>query len=554
MADIPRYQMMGVQIADLPRVPVASQQAALEGISTLGRSIDRMTAFFEDEATTKAKREAMKYAIDTPPTKEQLETALKTGQAPQVRGAGSVFQDTYNAAVATNIASDLQLQAANKIAAYTARIEAGEQIDPAVMRQDIKDMTDGFSQIVMAYSPEKAIQLRAAITSSSQPAYQAAVKFQQKVLLEQRDTELTGAVENSRVLVRNIFATADSIDPETGKPVDIEKQIRVLESPFIEAIKTTGNNKYAEQFRKMVIEEKIGALELRSTSADFASSTAAAIRRINAGDFGAMSSVYKSLSPDDQNKVRERTLKRFSDVEAGRKQDEALIKERNQKEGNTLTIEFINPKTNMQRRQQIVRRMVEIDQMTLEQAQAALKPKSPEPNPQLEVSLYQQIRNGQITNIGQLSQYAGRLANSQYESLGRSIVDITYRNARDSLSRAAGITDNMINPSQDKVNQKNEYLTRFDRILATQRPDGTFPSPSEAADLAIKSYKADDALADRARKRERVAQEFNKALEAAKVPLPGLPLEQIDVSKIPKINESVRKRLLEKQKEYKDNL
>ena len=103
-----------------------------------------------------------------------------------------------------------------------------------------------------------------------------------------------------------------------------------------------------------------------------------------------MSSVYKSLSPDDQNKVRERTLKRFSDVEAGRKQDEAMVKERNQKEGNTLTIEFINPSTSMQRRQQIVRRMVEIDQMTLEQAQAALKPKSPEPNPQLEVSLYQQ--------------------------------------------------------------------------------------------------------------------------------------------------------------------
>lgn len=554
MADIPRYQLMGVQFADLPRVSVASQQAAIEGLNSVSRSVDRMTAFFEDEAVTEAKRQALKYAIDTPPTREQLETALKTGQAPKIRGAGSIFQDTYNSAVATNIASDLQLQAANKIAAYTARIEAGEQIDPAVMRQDIKDMTDGFAQVVMAYSPEKAIQLRAAITSSSQPAYQAAVKFQQKVLLEQRDIELTGAVENSRALIRNIFATADSIDPETGRPVDIEKQIRVLESPFIEAIKTTGNNKYAEQFRKMVVEEKIGALELRSSSTDFAPNTAAAIRQINAGDFGAMSGVFKSLSPDDQNKVRERTLKRFSDVEAGRKQDEALVKERNQKEGNTLTIEFINPSTSMQRRQQIVRRMVEIDQMTLEQAQAALKPKSPEPNPQLEVSLYQQIRNGQITNIGQLSQYSGRLANSQYESLGRSIVDITYRNARDSLSRAAGITDNMINPSQERVNQKNEYLTRFDRILSTQRPDGTFPSPSEAADQAVKSYKADDAIADRTRKRDRVKEEFSKALQAAKIPMPGLPLEQVDISKIPGLNDALRKRLLEKQQEYKDNL
>lgn len=554
MADIPRYQMMGVQIADLPRVPVASQQAAMEGISTLGRSIDRMTAFFEDEATTKAKREALKYAIDTPPTKEQLETALKTGQAPQVRGAGSVFQDTYNAAVASNISSDLQLQAANKISMYVARIESGEQIDPAVMRQDIKDMTDGFAQVVMAYSPEKAIQLRAAITSSSQPAYQAAVKFQQKAFLEQRDAELTASVDNSRLLVRNIFATADSIDPETGKTVDIEKQIRVLEAPFLQAIKTTGNAKYVEQFRKMVIEEKVSALTLRASSPDFATDTAGSIRRINAGDFGAMTGVYKSLSPEDQIKVRERTLKQFSDVESARKQDEALIKERNQKEGNTLTIEFLNPSTNVQRRQQIVRRMVEIDQMTLEQAQAALKPKSPEANPQLEVSLYQQIRNGQITNIGQLSQYTSRLSNSQYESLGRSIVDIQYRNAMDSLTRAAGITDNMLNPGDEKINQKNGYMSNFHKILSTRNPDGTYPSPDQAAKEAIAQYKSDETASGKAEARNDAKSRIEKFFESKKIPMPGLPIEQIDVSKIKGLTRDEIERLQKIQKTYKDNL
>lgn len=554
MADIPRYQMMGVQIADLPRVPVASQQAALEGISTLSRSIDRMTAFFEDEATTKAKREALKYAIDTPPTKDQLETALKTGQAPQVKGAGSVFQDAYNTAVASNISSDLQLQAANKISTYIARIETGEQVDPAVMRQDIKDMTDGFAQVVMAYSPEKAIQLRAAITSSSQPAYQAAVKFQQKAFLEQRDAELTASVDNSRLLVRNVFATADSIDPETGKPVDLEKQIRVLEAPFLQAIKTTGNAKYVEQFRKMVTEEKVSALTMRASSPDFATDTAGSIRRINAGDFGAMTGVYNSLSPEDQIKVRDRTLKQFSDVEAARKQDQALIKENNQKEGNTLTLEFLNPSTNVQRRQQIVRRMVEIDQMTLEQAQAALKPKSPDANPQLEVSLYQQIRNGQITNIGQLSQYTNRLSNAQYESLGRSVVDIQYRNAMDSLTRAAGITDNMLNPGQEKINQKNGYVSAFQKIISTRNPDGTYPSPDQAAKEAIAQYKADSDASGKAEARKNAERQIGDFLAKKNITMPGLPIEQIDLSKVKGLTGDEVKRLQKIQQTYKDNL
>jgi hypothetical protein len=221
---------MGVQFADLPRVPMAAQQAAIEGLGSLSRSVDRMTAFFEEEATTQAKRQALKYSIDTPPTREQLETALKTGQTPKIKGAGSVFQDTYNAAVATNISSDLQLQATNKIAQYIARVESGERVDPAVMRQDIKDMTDGFAQVVMAYSPEKAIQLRAAITSSSQPAYQAAVNA--GVAAKTRGI-ITATVTNEVAAGANALAKT-YLDPArysfiiVGQPQGIDHAVSVL--------------------------------------------------------------------------------------------------------------------------------------------------------------------------------------------------------------------------------------------------------------------------------------------------------------------------------------
>jgi hypothetical protein len=199
-----------------------------------------------------------------------------------------------------------------------------------------------------------------------------------------------------------------------------------------------------------------------------------------------------------------------------------------------------------------------IDQMTLEQSQAALKPKAAEPNPQLEVALYQQIKNGQMTNIGQLSPYVNRLSGSQYESLGRSIADIQYRNAVEKLSLAAGITQSMSNPGQDKINQKVGYINEFQRILATPTKNEqgvmVYPEPGVAAEMALKNYSADKAVEQKRVTRENAQKAIEKALGLKKIPVPGVPIEQMDLSQYRSLSTSEREAIQKQIQIYKSNL
>ena len=69
MADLPRYENLGAQYADLPRLSTALEQAQAQGYADIGGQLDRMTAFFNQQAFTEAQKAGLKFAIDFPPSK-----------------------------------------------------------------------------------------------------------------------------------------------------------------------------------------------------------------------------------------------------------------------------------------------------------------------------------------------------------------------------------------------------------------------------------------------------------------------------------------------------
>ena len=151
------------------------------------------------------------------------------------------------------------------------------------------------------------------------------------------------------------------------------------------------------------------------------------------------------------------------------------------------------------------------------------------------------------------------MSNRQYEQLGRSIVDIQYRTAVDFINLSAGITDNMINPGQDKINQKNGFMQNFQRLMSTQVKNDqgvlVYPEPSVAARQAIKEYGEDKAVQTREQNRKSAEERINKFFEASKnVQRPNLPIEQINPANINRMNENDRKRLQKLIDEYKSNL
>lgn len=562
---LPRYETMGAQFADLPRISTASQevgaqqqQVRIQQFDQIGRALDRMTAYFQDVAVTQAEKEARKYAIENPLTKEHIDFATQSGAGLQVKGAGATFQRVYEETQAQLLSSELQLEGQKTIADYAARIKSGENLDPEQVRAQLKDLVDGYSSTLLALDPRESVRLRSALTVAGNQVYKEANERQLLIQREAYDAQFAENVKTLAPLIETYLKQAGSIDPTTQQPINVDNLIEVQRRPFYASIRLTGSSKHLDAFNKMVSDAKIDALSSLATSPEFATTAGQAFAKVEKGDFGNMSNVYKGLTDTDKKIVIDRTLKRYSNAEAARKIDQANLDLLNREKGNTLSIELLNPKTTTARRREIVQTLVSINQMTFEQAEAALKPKGATDNPQLEVSLYQQIRNGQITNLGQLSAFAGALSNRQYEQLGRSIVDIQYRNAVDFINLSAGITDNMINPGQDKINQKNGYMQNFQRLMSTQVKNEqgvlVYPEPSAAARQAVKEYGEDKSVREKEDARKGAREAITRLMEAKKIPMPGVPIEQIDPSKVRGLSAVEVENLKRQINIYKNNL
>jgi hypothetical protein len=562
---LPRYEIMGAQFADLPRISTAVQEAGIQQAQVqmqqfdqLGRALDRMSAFFQEKAVTEAEKKGAKYAIDNPLTKEDIDNALLFGQEVKVQGAGAAFQNAYLKTSARVLGSELQLEGQQRIAALAGAIKAGQQIDSEAIKTELKDLVDGYASTLIALDPDESLRVRSALTVAGNQLYKEATERQVLIEREQYDARLTQAVKDSQPLIETIVKQAGALDPTTGKEIDIDALLEVQRRPLYDSIRVTGSSKHVDAFNKVVADAKVGALTSVASSPEFATTAGDALGKILKGDFGKLSGVYKNLTDTDKTLVRERVLKTYADVETVRKQEEAKAKNLNKEKANVLSIEFLNPKTTVARKREIVNSLVMLDEMTLGQAEDALKPKAREANPRLEIGIYQQIKNGQITNVGQLSRYSGSLSDSQFTQLGRAVVDNQYRRAVDSINLAAGITDNMINPAQEKIAQKDGYMREFNRILTTQVKNEqgvmVYPEPSVAAQQAVASYNGNKEVAEKKATRDGATDAFKKYLEAKRIPAPNLPLDQIDVSKINGLSKEDRDRLMKQINTYKSNL
>lgn len=557
MADLPRYQLAGVQYADLPRLSTAPQQALAQGLSQLGNQLDRMTAFFEDQATTEAKKEALKYAVENPLTKEQVDTALKNPEGLKVKGAGRVFQQTYEQAQATMLSNELQLEGQRKLSSVAAMIDAGAAVDLKQIQTDLKDMIDGYSATVMALNPEQSIKLRAALATSGNALYTKAAERAVKIQQEQYDAKLNQAVEQSRPLVESLIAKAGTIDPTTGQAVDIEKMLEIQRQPFMEAIKLTGNSKHIDAFNKVITNAKIGALEAKLIDREFAPDAGTAMQKLLKGDFGNLSAIYKGLDQGGKDSVREKVLKSFSDVESARKIDEAKTKADNKIKGNALTIEFLNPKTSIKRQQEIVKDLINLDELTITQGAELLKPKDPVANPILNAQLYDGIKRGTITKISDLVQYSGSLSKAEFTALSHAVTDSQGRMAIEEIKREAGIRENSF-ISEDQKKKEKRLLDFYTTVMGETEKNAQgieVPiAPVRAAKKAIDLYNNDKTIAQQNTAREDAANAIRKAMEAKNLQMPGVPVEQIDFDKVKGLDDGTRRRLKDQQKKYKDNL
>jgi len=554
MATLPTYEYAGAQYANLPSVSTAPQQVAAQGMSMLGQQLDRMTAYFQTQAVTDAQKAGMKYAIELPPTLEQLEIAKKTGQMPVVEGGGRIFQESYNKASAhilgTNIIADFQNRQADRL----QKIESGAPVDLLALRRDLRDDIDGNASMLTNLDPETSIQVRAQMTTLGHAVYKQALMFDEKARQASYQVDQEVGLSKIKPVLENVITSYAKINLPAA---ELDQVLDNIINPFTNAtsIRLAGGNKYALEAYKIKENAKISAISAKLTDRDFAPTAGAAFKKILAGDAGELTEMYKGMSTDSKDLLRERIIKSFSDQEQTRKIDEAVVKDANKIKGNALTLEYLT--AGGARKRQIVTQLVGLGEMTLQSAEDLLKPKDPSPNPILAGSLYDQIKRGTINNFQQLVPYSNLLSNSEFASLSRSVVDDQGRKSYERIDREVGIVSAYVDPGKVKAQAKIDitkfYVEELGKKTKNDQGVEVFQSPEQAVENAIKRYSGDAVVQKKVKAREQAEKQINDVLDKKSIPM-TLPIDQIDFDKVKGLSRGEIELLKKAQKQYTGNI
>ena len=101
-------------------------------------------------------------------------------------------------------------------------------------------------------------------------------------------------------------------------------------------------------------------------------------------------------------------------------------------------------------------------------------------------------------------------------------------------------------------------MKNFQRILSTpvKNEQGVmvYPDPGTAARQAVGEYGNDKAVREKEEARNAAKAAITKMMEAKKIPMPGVPIEQIDPSKVRGLSPSELEALKKQIAIYKSNL
>jgi len=556
MATLPRYETMGAQYADLPRVSTAPQQVAAEGFSRMSQSLDRMVTFIQGELETRAQREAKKYAVENPLTKDTIDAAMRGMKPFSISGAGEIFQQTYEATQGALLASQLQAEGDRVISTALARIKEGAPVDLAQTRASLKDMIDGYATAVSAFSPEQSIKLRAALSLSGNNLFETAAQVDQKRQREALEADIFSAASLSAPLIESVFSTkSGKIDPSTGKPYDTVQLLDVMATPFMDFAKTPGGSiKPLEKFRELVDKARVDAMVSLATSPEFAANPIEAMNKVRKGDFGDLSGEHKvNLTQDQKDAVRKRVRDFYNDQQIDENLRQAEEKKSADRAANALQLELLG-KPDPNRTRQIVADLVSSGKWSVQTAQEYLKPPESGGNVIQLLGAKDLIKRGAITSMPQLiSGYKNKISDDQLKEAGNYLLNEAYRNADDALSRAAGIVGFSINPSEDKVNKRVALEGSFQSALRRGL------SPADAANEAIKQYDGDKANQQKAAARDASRKAIEEALKARGFAMPLVSVEQIDLGALRDgrgrpLDEPTRKAVQEQIEKYQRNL
>jgi hypothetical protein len=165
MAQLPRYEEVGVRVGQPTLASTAAAEARSKAAGTLADGLNRLSNFAFDEANKQAKVEGLEFGVANAPTPDQMKAAMDAGQpVPMVGDTYSTFGRSAREGALYAMQTNVEIEARNKIADLHAEARQKE-MEPAAYQKAMQDIIDGYGSAMGQVSPQTAYAVRAKLSS-----------------------------------------------------------------------------------------------------------------------------------------------------------------------------------------------------------------------------------------------------------------------------------------------------------------------------------------------------------------------------------------------------
>lgn len=484
MAELPRYQQTGLLPSDATKLDFADIKETIGLSKGVQSSLDRMSQFAFKEAFEKAQREGAQYGAENQPGVEQVMLAIEEGRSPSELFVkpGTYFGDAARKVQAGQLRTELEVRGRQDLANLSASLEAGP-VDMKDVTVRIKSLTDGFSKALSSVDAEEGLRFRASMATAGNAVYAKATDKAAKMYVEQ-----------IRVLANDALNTTTQILTDTiaaeNDPAMLLARVRTERTRVIEVAKQVDPMFLRDSMKEFDAKLVGSMVDYLSTETK---SSAEIFKRLQTGDVGKLSEVYKSL---DKNDVIASYMKKISDKNTILTATKSVEKLENEGTVNSLLIEYYKPTTNQARKREIGIQMARMNVLSIEQMDRFLNPDVKDGDPFVAADLKYKVATGVITDLDDLRRQTESvgLSGKQYAPLAEALISRTKSDeskAYKIIAQKSGFGDVRQGKTEANKNQyaKEEIILRYyeEAKNAAILDRGSF-NPIEVARIAGERY------------------------------------------------------------------
>jgi hypothetical protein len=484
MAQLPRFQSTGLLPADIQRLDFANIKESVKLTQTINQSVDRLADFAFRESFEQAKREGALFGAENQPSVEQVMLAIEEGKSPSEFFAkpGTYFGDAARKVQASQFRTELEVRGRQDLARLSATIDAGP-VDMKEVTTRIKALTDGFSKALSGVDAEESLRFRASMATAGNAVYTKATEKAAKMYVEQVRVLATDALNTTtQILTDTITAEQD--------PAMLLARVRTERTRVIEVAKQVDPTFLRDSMKEF--DSKLVGSMVDYLSAE-TKSPSEIFKRLQTGDVGKLSEVYKTL---DKNDVIATYMKKITEKNQILTATKSVEKLENEGTVNSLLIEYYRPTTNQTRKRDIGLQMARMNVLSVEQMEKFLNPDVKDGDPFVAADLKYKVVTGVITDLDELRRQTESvgLSGKQYAPLAEALISRTKSDeskAYKIIAQKSGFGDVRQGKTEANKNQyaKEEVILRYynEAKEAAILDRGSF-NPEETARIAGERY------------------------------------------------------------------